>query len=176
MAPRRKHFKAEALPPEVLDALNRQLAEGRTYREVADWLDQMGHPVAKSSVARYGRDFLGRLERLRVIKDQARAIVEESPDKPATELAEATNQLAMQLIMESLLKMEDLGEMKGAKTTDLFKALSLLERSAVAREKLKLDFRVKVEKATQKIEEIGRAKGLDPETLKVIREQVYGLI
>lgn len=97
---RRKHSKIErALPPEIREAVNAKLTEGYTYQEVADWLRDLGHGVSKSAVGRYGKDFLARLERLKVAKHQARAIVQEMGDGPATE-TEAATLLSVQAIME----------------------------------------------------------------------------
>ncbi len=174
---RRKHSKIEReLPPELVEEINARLVEGHTYQEVADWLRQMGHQVSKSSVGRYGKDFLARLERLRIVRDQARAIVEDNADRPATELNEAASALASQLITEALLAAGDAGQGLDKKVTEAIKALALLERSAVARERLKLEFKQKAEAAVARIEQTAQKKGLDPETLAIIKEQIYGII
>lgn len=146
---RRKHYKIEQLPKEIVTVINNKLTDGCTYEEIAEWIKSMGHDVGKSSVGRYGKDFLSRLERLKVVKEQAKTIVENN-DGPTTQMAEAANQLAMQLIMETLMKVDNL---EGAKITELFKAISLLERSGVAREKLKYEFDRGVSAAAAKIKE-----------------------
>lgn len=177
MAARRKHHKITTeLPPEVIDAVNKRLVEGSTYRDIATWLEQMGQPVSKSAVGRYGKDFLTRLERLRIVRDQARAIVEDNADRPATEINEAASALASQLITEALMAAQDSDSGLDKKITEAIKALSLLERSAVARERLKLDYKMKADAALKRIEETAKQKGLDPETLAIIKEQVYGII
>jgi hypothetical protein len=173
MGSRRKHHKIAKLPDEVTEAVNKQLVEGYTYQQISDWLSQMGHQVGKSSVGRYGKDFLSKLEKLKLVKDQAKAIIETNPDAPTTELAEAANQLALSLITDTLMSTQDL---EGAKITEVLKALSLLERSGVAREKLKLEYKTKVQQVVDKIEQTGKQKGLDPETLSYIKEQVYGIV
>lgn len=175
MANRRKHSKVETLPPEIVAAVNQALTGHHTYEEIAAWLREMGHGVSKSSVGRYGKDFLSRLERLKVVRDQARAIVDADPDAPATEMAEAANQLALQMIMELLIKLPE-DALEKASVTEVLKALGRLEQSGVAREKLKLTYRDKVEKVAEKVEETGKAKGLDEETIRIIKEQVYGIL
>ena len=146
---RRKHSKITSiLPPELVEAIHQRLVNGDTYQDIADWLNQKGHDVSRSSVGRYGKDFLARLERLKIVKEQAKTIVTENKDGPATEMAEAANQLAMQLIMENLLTVDDL---KGAKITEVLKALALLERSGVQREKLKFDFNHGIDAAAEQI-------------------------
>lgn len=170
MVGRRKHYKVEALPTEILDVVNQKLVEGYTYQQVADWLAQLGHDIGKSSVGRYGRDFLSRLERLKAVKEQAKAIVTADPDAPATEMHEAANQLAVQLIMETLMRVPNL---EGAKVTEVLKALALLERSAVAREKLKYEFNKGVEAAVERIKAGLRAEvAADKELLARLSEMV----
>ncbi|MGE5551910.1 MAG: phage protein Gp27 family protein, partial [Bacteroidota bacterium] len=78
----RKHFKVQELPEELRAAIDEQITRGVHYRDIAEYISQMGHEIGKSSVARYGKDFLTRLERIRVVRDQARAIVEADPDAP----------------------------------------------------------------------------------------------
>lgn len=171
---RRKHSKINReLPAELVVEINAKLVEGHTYQEIADWLSQMGHQVSKSAVGRYGKDFLTRLERLKQVREQARAIIEDSGDRPATEMHEAANELAVQLIMETLMQVENL---EGEKISELLKALAQLERSAVSRENLKLEYQKKVQQAVSKIEQTAQEKGLDEETLRIIKEQVYGIV
>lgn len=168
MAERRKHHKIAGLPKEIVEAVNKLFVDGKTYEEISAWLTEMGNPVSKSSVGRYGKDFISRLDRLRLVKDQAKAIVETDPDAPATEMHEAANQLAVQLIMETLMNVPNL---EGAKVTELFKALSLLERSAVAREKLKYEFNKGVEAGLAKLKEELKAElNSDPELLQRLYE------
>jgi len=148
----RKHYKVEKLPDDLVEAVNKKLVEGYTYQDIADYLADMGHKIGKSSVGRYGKDFMSRLERLRVVKEQAKSIIDSNPDAPATEMAEAANQLSMQLIMEFLMKV-DITDLEEAKVTEIFKALAKLESSGVNREKLKFTYNKGVEAAADKIKE-----------------------
>lgn len=152
---RRRHSKIHQLPDPVVEEINRLLVSpGITYEMITDHLKKLGHDVSKSSVGRYGKDFVARLERLKIVKDQAKAILDEGGDRPATELQEAANQMAMQLIMETLMKVDNIDVSEdGEKLTDVLKALANLERSAVSREKLKFEFNKGVEAAAAKIKE-----------------------
>ena len=171
---RRRHHKIAKLPPEIVSQVNQLLTTpGVTYQGVVDFLAEKGIHLSHSSVGRYGKDFLSRLERLQVVKDQARAIVDESGDRPATEMAEAANQLGIQLIMETLMEVESL---EGEKISEVLKALALLERSGTGREKLKLEYRQRAKKAAEKVEDALKEESLSPETLKKIKEQIYGIV
>jgi DNA-binding transcriptional ArsR family regulator len=141
---------ATELPPALIEAVNTLLVQGKTYQDIAEYLKNLGHDVSKSAVGRYGKNFMTRLEKLRLVKEQARAIVDVNPDAPATEMAEAANQLATQLIMEFLmqLNMEDLKE---ESITEILKALSKLEQSGVGRERLKFNFNKGADAAAERI-------------------------
>jgi hypothetical protein len=168
-----KHHKVLEFPPEIVETLNKKLVDGYTYQEIAEWLKQMGHEVGKSSIGRYGKDFLSRLERLKLIKDQAKAIVETNPDAPTTEMAEAANQLAIQLITEALMQVDNL---EGAKITEVFKALALLERSGVAREKLKYEYDRGVKAAIAKLKaELKRELGSNTDLLSQLEEMIESI-
>lgn len=167
---RRKHHKVTTFPPEIVEALNKQLVAGRTYAELADWLEQMGHKIGTSSIQRYGSNFLSKLEKLKLIKDQAKVIIDSNPETPATEMAEAANQLAMHLITDKLMEIENLD---GEKITEIFKALALLERSATSREKLKFEFDKGLKAATNKVKEMLQSEITgDPELLARLEKHV----
>lgn len=171
---RRRHHKIAKLSPEIVSQVNQLLTTpGVTYQSVVDFLTEKGIHVSHSSVGRYGKDFLSRLERLQVVKDQARAIVDESSGRPATEMAEAANQLGIQLIMETLMEVDSLA---GEKISEVLKALALLERSGTGREKLKLEYRQRTQKAADAVEDTLQKESLPPETLKKIKEQIYGIV
>jgi hypothetical protein len=163
MAGRRSHSKINQLPQELRDVVNQKIVEGKTYREIADWLKQMGQDIGKSSVAEHGKSFLSKLEQLRIVKEQAKTIVEESGDAPATAVSEAANQLAMQLIMETLIEV-DKGALKQEKLTSVLKSLSELIRSSVSTEKLKLQYNKGLKKAIKEVKlELQEALKNEPE-------------
>lgn len=147
---RRKHHKVGQLSPDLVEAVNKLLVDGVTYEDIAQWLKEKGHQVGKSSVGRYGKDFMSRLERMREIRDKARAIVADNADRPATEMAEAATDMAMAMIMETLTTMDDF---QGQKVTELLKVLPKLADSSTRREALKLQFNKGVEAAARKIRE-----------------------
>ena len=148
--------------------------DGVTYREIVDYINSMGTPVSLASVGRYSQSFVSKMERLRLAREQAKIVVESAKDGPALEMVEATSQMAVQVIMERLIEMDDL---KGAKSTDVLKALALLERSATNRERLKLEAKRKAEEAVKSIENAAASgrRNLDADTLAFIKEQIYGI-
>lgn len=163
MKNRRSHSKISTYPVELVDAINQEIVKGRTYRQIADWLNEKGKEISHVAVANYGKNFLSKLEQLKAVKEQAKAIVAETGDGPATEMAEAANQLAIQMIMETLMEVEK-GKLEKEKLTDVLKALAQLEKSSVAREGLKLQYQKKFDSVFKKVrEELWQELGQNPE-------------
>ena len=173
MAERRKHSKISKMPEELRLAVENKLQQGFTYQQINDWIGKQGMEVSLAAVGRYGKDFMEKLERLRTAREQAKIIVDQSKDGQALGLMEATSHIMIQKLFEEIVKRNDLDE---ASIVDLYKVYSLLERSGVAREKLLMEQRRKADEAAQKVAETARAKGLDEETLRVIKEQIYGIV
>ncbi len=160
------------LPPELVQAVNDLLVnEHLTYQEITDFLTEQGHSISRSSVGRYGKNFLTKMEKLTIVREQAKTIIETQGDQAPMALADAGNQVAMQLLLEELLRRDDL---ESADTLKLINSLALLERSGAIRERLKLTTRKKVDDAVKEIEsKVG--KSMSPEELANIREVIYGI-
>jgi hypothetical protein len=100
-------------------------------------------------------------------------VVDSAGDRPALEIAEAANQMALSAVMEYIMEIDSL---KGAKATEVIKALALLERSGIQRERLKLDARKKADEAIKKLEQgTPNMESLPPEQMTFIKEVIYGL-
>lgn len=143
----RSHSKISKLPASVREAVDKLILSGKTYDEIAEHLHHMGEDISRASVGRYGQRFLAQMEKLQLFRDQARAVVDSAGDRPALEIAEAANQMALSAVMEYIMEIDSL---KGAKATEVIKALALLERSGVQRERLKLEARKKANEITKR--------------------------
>ncbi|MDP3012692.1 MAG: DUF3486 family protein [Candidatus Subteraquimicrobiales bacterium] len=165
----RRHSKVETeLPAEIKTQVDRLLIENATYEEIAEFLKTKGHDISKSSIGRYGKEFLNAYKRLRMIEDQSRTLVSEAGSGMVLE--EAASKIFSQQIIESLLE-------AGAEPKNLPKlamAFSMLQSSSVSREKFKSDIKKKTEKIFDKAEK-NLKKMSKEELIKTLREDVYGL-
>lgn len=132
----------KSLPPEILEQLNKMIVDGCTYEEIGNWLKKFDVNVHRSTINRYGQGYLERLERIRIISEQTKAVFEDNKGKPATELSDASVLIVTQMLMESLMENEQI-EMKDL--TKAAQALATLQRSNVSSEKLKIDTQTKVQ-------------------------------
>ncbi|MFG6336330.1 MAG: DUF3486 family protein [Lachnospiraceae bacterium] len=133
----RSHGKIDQLPAELRREVENRLLEGDTYEQVSDYLKEQGETVHISSVGRYGKKFLSRFESVRVAKEFAKLLAEDNVDRPATELHEANNLLASQLIMEAMLD----DSMNAEDKSKIAKSIASLQSAQVRNEKLKIEAR-----------------------------------
>lgn len=136
MSERRKHSKIDDLPDEIVSAINDAIVNKRkTYKEIEQWLKADGYDIHQSSLQRYGKNFLAKLERITQAREQAKTIIE-TISGLKTEMAEATSTVAFQILMDMLINADEVDK----DTLQAIKTLATLERSTVAREKLKLEY------------------------------------
>ena len=177
----RRHHKVDRLPRAVRDELARRFQSGETYDELVRWLESKGHAVGRSSVHRWGSQFQRSLERLRTWREAAQTIVADLKGKPATELNEAAEQTAVQMLFESLVNLQEAPSEDGegpdlkkraAILSSLSHALTGLGYSAANRERLKLAFRKEfAEEAVKKVEAaVGDAKVKGKSVVETVRE------
>lgn len=133
----RSHGKIDRLPNELKKEVELRLLNGETYESISEYLQEQGVDVHFSSVGRYGRKFLKKFESVRIAKEFAKLLAEDNVDRPTTELHEANNLLASQLIMEALVD----DEMDADERSKMAKSIATLQRAQVSNEKLKLESR-----------------------------------
>lgn len=171
----RSHGKIDSLPAPLRSEVENRLLDGDTYEEISRYLAEQGQEVHQSSVGRYGKKFLKRFESVRVAKEFAKLLAEDSADRPSTELHEANNLLASQLIMEAMVS----DDMPAEERAKIASSIASLQRAQVSNEKLKLQARkekgavhVALELFKDKVyAEIGRNYPEIAETLLVLAEE-----
>lgn len=163
----RRRSKVETeLPKEVRDEVDRLLIESATYEEISEFLKSRGFDISKSSIGRYGKNFLNLYRDIRILEDKSRAITSESGE--GMSLEEAASKLFTKQILELLIS----GEFDLSEKTRIIGDFAKLQSSSVAREKLKSDYRKKADAAVESI----RKKNIPEETLQEIEESIYGII
>ena len=130
----RSHGKINKLPEQLRKQVEAKLLEGFTYEQISDFLTTMGHSIHFSSVQRFGKPFLQKFEQVRMAKEYAQLLAEDNADRPSTELNEANNALASQLLMEMLVD----ANMPAEERVKTIKSISLLQQAQVQNERLKI--------------------------------------
>jgi len=137
MSKNRSHGKIDKLPTVLRKAVENKLLEGYTYEQISEYLKSMGHNIHYSSVHRFGQPFLKKFESVRIAKEYAQLLAEDNADRPSTELNEANNALASQLLMEMLVD----EEMPLEEKIKTLKSIALLQQAQVQNERLKITSR-----------------------------------
>jgi hypothetical protein len=166
---RRQHGRVrDELPSEIREQVDRLLIEGgTTYDDIQAWLSEQGYDISRSAIGRYGKDFFSQYQRLRMIEDKSKALVSEAGDGMVLE--EALSKIFAQKILETQL--DESLDIK--QLPRIISDFAKLQASSVLRERMKADFKTKFDKAADKV---AKKKNVDPETLRMIREEVYGII
>jgi DNA-binding transcriptional ArsR family regulator len=166
----RRHSKVtDQLSDELRAEVDRLLVEGAAYEDIADYLRGKGYDISKSSIGRYGKEFLSAYQRLRVIEDQSRTLVSEAGGDGLI-LEETGAKLFAQKIIELLMQ----SDVDIRKIPKLVSGFASLQASSVHREKFKSELKKKVEKVFEKTEK-KMEKMTKEEMLRTLREEVYGL-
>lgn len=179
----RTHHKVDRLPRKVRDELARRFQAGETYDALVAWLSGEGHEVGRSSVHRWGSRFQRHLEKLRAWREAAQTVVADAAGKPATELNEAAEQTAVQMVFEALLDLQETAaedpKKRAATLSSLAHALSGLGYSAANRERLKLafarEFQADKKAAAESASTALKAAGAESETVTQVVDRILGI-
>lgn len=175
MAPRSKVL---TLPPELKEWLDAQLIRGgfSDYVQLAADLKARGESVSKSALHRYGSQFEKRMAQLKMSNEQARALVDASPDDE-DKLGAAVIRLTQDRIFQLLVDLEI--DPESVDVNKLFKNAAEIGKASVTQKKFTMEARAAIEDAARKkVLEEQRAKleamptkgGVTAETKAAIRE------
>lgn len=170
------------LPPEVRERLERRLIElgfsGYTALcdELNEWLIEAGAPpTSRSALQRFGARFEERAAALKRSTEIARAIAAEAGDDEGA-LNDAVIRLTQQKLFEVVMDLQV--DPEDFDLSSLAKSIRDLSRASVEQKKHQLQVRAKVEAKLEALEAASKSKkpGLDPETLRRVREEIYGVL
>ena len=175
MAPRSKVL---TLPPELKAWLDAQLVKRgfSDYVQLAADLQAQGEHVSKSALHRYGSQFEKRMAQLKMSNEQARALVDASPDDE-DKLGAAVIRLTQDRIFQLLVDLEI--DPESVDVNKLFKNAAEIGKASVTQKKFTMEARAAIEDAARKkVLEEQRAKleamptkgGVTAETKAAIRE------
>ena len=166
--------KVLSLPQEIKKELDQRLIDGgfAGYEALSTWLAEKGYEISKSALHRYGTEFEQRLAALKIATEQARAIVEAAGDEEGS-MNEALIRLIQQEAFNVLVKLNE--EDKNAILPKLGIMVAKLSKASVDQKKWVQELKKKTEKAAENVEK-KLSGAIDPETLKKIKEEIYGIV
>ena len=149
------------------------------YEGVAQWLADKGYSISHSAVGRYGKKLHDRYEQLRLVTDQARSLVEASPDEEGA-VNEATLRLAQERLFTLLLECDDDGkEIDAATISRITRAASDIARASDTQqrrvERVRREMAERAAKAAKEAGKVMADAGLDKAAADKIKALFWGL-
>jgi len=174
----------DRLPGELRQLIGELRDSGVTIDEILAKLNELGAEVSRSALGRHvkGLDELG--ERLRRSRNVADVLAKRLGDAPESKQARVNIELMHSVIMDLFI-----GEDGQPVTLDA-ESVMLLSRSIQAlasaaksdtdqvlkiRREIAAEQRAKLDQMEREAAKGGQAKGFDPETLRRVRAEIYGL-
>ena len=171
--PRRS--KVELLPDDVKEWLDKALVEGnfRDYRLLSELLRARGHEISKTCVHEYGQKFEDRLKALKMVTEQARAVVQAAPDDDGA-VNDALVRLTQEKLFSILLAMNvDPSKIDLAK---LARAVADLGKASVAQKRWQVEARKQaLEDAARVAGAAAKNAGLSAEFVETMRRDILGV-
>lgn len=178
-----RRSKIGDLPAEVRRWLNATLVEGNFagYELLEGALKERGFQISKSAIHRYGQNMERRLAAVRASTEAARQIAEAAPDD-ADQRSAAVISLVQTDIFNMLLLLQ---EAEGADPENRLKLMSRaaksiaeISRASINVKKWQAEMQRKIDAKMAGLEgqaQSGKA-GFDLETLRRVREELYGIV
>lgn len=166
--------KVNALPKAVKEWLDRALVDGNFggYEALAAELKAKGYDISKTGLHRYGQAFEERMKMLKVSTEQARAVVEASPDDE-DHMSQAILRVTQEKLFTLLMAME-----VDPDTVDITKithALTALTRSSTAVKDYARKVKAKAAEAAADVGDTLKGAGLSNEAVEAIKQRILGV-
>jgi len=185
-AKRRVHSTIDRLPEAIRAEITSMIVDGEwpedwqgqragkpTYWDVVAHVEAKGHNLSRSAVCRYAQ----RVRTFGQMKETAELVRRMTKDRDgvaASETQRAAAEMVTAAILNVAAESTDLStrDMKGL--AEALKDCTLVVTKADAYIRQQVEARVQT--AAKAINGIARKRQIDPETLRMIREQVYGIV
>ncbi|PQA82771.1 terminase [Limnohabitans sp. TS-CS-82] len=167
--------KVEQLPPEIKAWLDQALVQSNfsQYELLSAELKKRGCEISKTGLHRYGQDFEERLKTLRMVTEQARAVVQASPDDDG-----AVNDALVRLTQEKMfgILMELEVDPTSIDLTKLARAVAELGKASVAQKRWQMEARKSaLAEAAKEAGIAAKSVGLTDDAVEQIKRRILGI-
>lgn len=169
--------KVAALPPAVREWLEQTLIEQNfgNYDLLEALLAERGYVISRSAIHRFGQDFRGRVEAIKLATQQAKAIIEASPDD-ANAMNGALHRLVQERLFGVLVDLNLTDDDAVAMLPKLGKTIAELGKSSVAQKGYETKVRERAAEAAAQVEAMSRQHaGLSADLVDAIKRQILGI-
>lgn len=167
--------KVEQLPPEIKAWLDQALVQSNfsQYELLSAELKKRGCEISKTGLHRYGQDFEERLKTLRMVTEQARAVVQASPDEDG-----AVNDALVRLTQEKMfgILMEINVDPDSVDLAKLARAVAELGKASVAQKRWQMEARKSaLAEAAKEAGIAAKSVGLTDDAVEQIKRRILGI-
>lgn len=186
MIKRRTHSLIDKLPAALRDALTRMVVDNEwpaafagehegspRYEDCVLYCTGQGYSVSKSSIGRFANrmKLLARMRQAGVI---VRDVMKDLTREKASETQKAVAEMITAQTIDFISSQDG---MSAKEIMDVSRAIKDCTAVSISADKYIRDqLTVKAEAAVEKVIELGKKKNLDSRTLKMIREEIYGIV
>lgn len=178
--------KVDALPEEVRRWLERALTDSgfSGYEQLEAMLAERGFAISKSAIHRYGQKIERRFAAIKASTEAARLLTEGAADDQDAR-SEAVIALVQTEMFESIINLQEASEddidpvERMSLLSKVAKNIASLTTASVRLKKFQAEVR---EKVTLKLNALeaeakgGKGRVFDAETLRIVREEIYGIV
>lgn len=163
--------KISQLPQDIQEELNKKLIGDSFsgYDGLEAWLEEMGYQISKSAIHRHGQEFEKKLVALKMATDQAKAVVDGSPDDEGA-MSEALIRLMQQKAFDTLMNLS--GD-QDISLTALGRMIADLSRASISQKKFMEEVKAKFKSEIKKLEALAGKNG--EVKLKAVEESIERL-
>jgi hypothetical protein len=176
----------DQLTPEVRSWLDRALMDGNFsgYEALEEAMRERGCVLSKSAIHRYGQKIERRFAAIKASTEAARMLTEGAADDQDAR-SEAVIALVQTELFESIVNLQEASEkdIDPAERLGLLssaaKNIATLTRASVNLKRFQQDMRAKLEVKLAALEaesKSGKGRSFDAETLRIVREEIYGIV
>ena len=173
--PRRS--KIDALPPELKAQLERILTDRAHggYEALSAWLREQGYEISKSALHRADQRIQRVMAQIKASAEAARLLAQAAPDE-ADEHSAAVIRMVQSALFDAMLKVREAEDADPAEQVKLLssaaRAIAEASRASIGQKKWAEEVRARLDEIERVASNAG--KRLDAETLRAVREGLYG--
>jgi len=164
--------RIDELPEEIVQLINERLADVTYgYIEIAEEVTEMGYEISKSSIGRYALRQNKAASRLKEACEVTKVLVETMKQNNGLEASEAASMILVNQLTQRLANAQE--EFDSMPLDKAGRLIVALQRSAVYKEKFKLEYKKGIKAAADQIKvELKKELNLQPDLLEKINQLV----